>query len=250
MGILDALFGRATGRPAAIGDSDSFTVCSSFGCNTYTITLVDIVNNGDGTVTVTVDQDGDDGATNAVPTVTLTIVVQTQLGAVTIYEDTREWFPTNHITHTGSGAGAEGDTVTVTASTGDFGGAQASLNGVVPSALDPDLLTFVDGSGVMSPNPVQEDETVTFSIDVSNDNNVDATFELSFDDRETGDVWAFTSSAVVAANATETISLSAIPENVPKAPGDYTMDGILSGAATAAVEGGMRASMSNVRPAP
>lgn len=42
---------------AAIGDSDSFAACSSFGCSEYVITLEDLTNNGDGTATIEVTID-------------------------------------------------------------------------------------------------------------------------------------------------------------------------------------------------
>lgn len=156
----------------AIGDSDSFELCSSFGCNTYTITLVDIVNLGDGTVEVTVDRTRSEGA-NAVATVTLTIEVQTALGAVTIYEDSSEW-ASGTFTVTASGAGQENDQVTVTAETDNFGGGFAQVQGVVPAAFDPALVSVTSCAGVTNQANPGGEATATFSVGNENDAEAEA----------------------------------------------------------------------------
>lgn len=115
-----ALSGRA-GAPSA----DSFEVCSSFGCNTYTLTLVSAVDNGDGTVTVTWRRDGDDGDANAVPTMTTEVLI----AGTVVSTSSTEWFPADHVETTATGAGAAGDAIEVRTTTTNFGGASATVTG-------------------------------------------------------------------------------------------------------------------------
>lgn len=56
----------------------SVTLCSSFGCNTYTARIDSVTNNGDGSVTVGYSMDRSDGA-NAITDVTVSVYVDGRL---------------------------------------------------------------------------------------------------------------------------------------------------------------------------
>lgn len=99
----------------------------------------------------------------------------------------------------------------------------------VEEAFDSSLVTIVNGSGVMSPNPVDEDQTVDFSVDVDNANDVGATFDLTVQD-SVPETWVSASGLSIQANTTATYTLSVVPQDVPKSPGDYSMVETLTGA--------------------
>jgi hypothetical protein len=153
------LFGGV--RAFAIGDSDGFTVCSSFGCNRYEITLVDINNLGNGEIEVAVDINGDDGDVGAVPTIDFDIVVNTDLGNVTIYEESEEWFPSTHRTVTATGPGTTPNQVTATAQTDNWDGGFAQVQGVVPEDAGGDIVL----TDLRVPSTVTRGETVTIEIE-------------------------------------------------------------------------------------
>lgn len=113
-------------RARAIGDSASYSLFSSFGASEYVITLVDIVNNGDGTVTVVYERVRRNN--NAIADAQLDILVAGErIGGETTN------FTSTPTTHRVTGAGQAGDTVTITASTDLFNGGSLTVTGVVPS---------------------------------------------------------------------------------------------------------------------
>lgn len=95
----------------------------------------------------------------------------------------------------------------------------------VEAAFDPALVTIDDGSGTITPNPVAEDQQVTFEVTISNANDRDAQFDFAFVDGA-GVTWVAQNSNVIAAGATATVfSLSVVPQNINIAPGDYAISG-------------------------
>lgn len=160
---------------SAIGETESIFLCSSSGCNRFTVTLVDVVDNGDGTVTVTWDRDGDDGGLGAVPTVTTEVRVAGEL----IDTRTAEWFPGEHFTHTATGPGQAGDAVEIRASTTNFGGDSLTVTGTVPAAFDPAAVVVPSGQCTVSPRQIEPPADVSLSATVDNptEASVEATVE-------------------------------------------------------------------------
>lgn len=94
------------------------------------------------------------------------------------------------------------------------------------SVLD-DHVIIIDGSGTMTPNPVREDQAVEFCMNLDNLTDNDALFDIVYTDGG-GDQWILASDVPIAQRDTDTICHSVIPENIPKAPGDYSMTGAFS----------------------
>lgn len=86
-------------------------------------------------------------------------------------------------------------------------------------------VVIVDGSGAIAPNPVAEDSLVEFSFDVRNDETTDATVDVNVFDNETLEAWTTLTAVTIPAGATETLTLSVVPQDVPKDPGNWTMVG-------------------------
>lgn len=105
----------------------------------------------------------------------------------------------------------------------------------VEAAFDASLVQITDGSGVISPNPVDEDQSVTFSVEVTNTNDVSATFDLTIVDGG-GTVWVSGSFTISGNNTGQTFSLSVTPTNIGIAPGDYAMTADLTNASASALQ--------------
>lgn len=93
-----------------------------------------------------------------------------------------------------------------------------------PGSIDVGEILIVDGTGDMSPNPVDEDQQVQFTMDVNNPHDVDALVDVHFLDGS-GFEWVLNSDVSIATGNTATLGATVIPQDIGIAPGDYNMTG-------------------------
>lgn len=196
-------------RGLGVGDSVVYSLCSSFGCSTYSVELDDVTNNGDGTVTVTwVRKRSGDGL---IGDQTIDVFV----GGTRIGGETGAW-TSSEFTESATGTGAEGDPVRLRMAstfTDDAGEVTAT---VPPDPFQPGRVTRVAGSCSVSPTELPiGDVTVTLGVDVRNDNPLPALVDVAWGwaNEETGNtvILGEVIGAEVPANATQTISQTFTP---------------------------------------